>query len=99
MDPCTKCGKADFNSNSGRTLHIKGCKGDLIASAPVITQTVSDGEKKEVRMMFSTLPVLVLQRLDSARSQIIARFRTAADAKKFISVSGYENLEIDETIR
>lgn len=27
MDPCPSCGKNDFKSTSGRTLHLKGCEG------------------------------------------------------------------------
>jgi rRNA maturation protein Nop10 len=28
IEPCPKCGRADFTSKPGRTLHVKSCKSD-----------------------------------------------------------------------
>lgn len=72
----------------------------MVASAPAITPPQqTDGVRKDLRIMFSNLPVLVVQKIDITRSLIIARFRNLADAKKFVEASGQAGLEIDDTVK
>ncbi len=101
MDPCPKCGKNNFSSSSGRTLHIKGCKGDLIATRPNIpppkpkAEPTEPTEKSEHSPEYEAmknrtmhiLPVLVLLPKNVATSEIIARFKNKSDAKIFVAAS------------